>query len=101
MYILMYTRFMARSYSVADARAHLPEIIDEVNAGGDVHLTRRGRPVAVVLSSERYEALHAQRAQFSEAYRVFLGRHPIEEIGLDPDTFDSVRDRGPGRRVRL
>lgn len=101
MYKMMYTSGMPKSYSVADARAHLPDILDAVEAGKDVQLTRRGRPVAVVLSPRRYEALRNEQANFGDAYRAFVGRHAPEEIALEPDFFDSIRDREPGRRVRL
>ena len=84
---------MSKSYSVADARANLPEILDEVEAGRDVHLTRRGRPVAVVLSQQRYQGLRGQHADFGDAYRDFVGRHAPEEVGLEADFFDSLRDR--------
>jgi prevent-host-death family protein len=97
----MYSLSVAKSYSVADARAHLPDILDDVEAGREVELTRRGHPVAVVISPERYEALKGERAQFAEAYRAFVGRHSLKEIGLEPDFFEGVRDRQPGRRVRL
>jgi prevent-host-death family protein len=101
MYKQMYTIQMAKSYSVADARAHLPEILDDVEAGKDVQLTRRGRPVALVLSPERYEMLRREHTSFIDAYRAFLDRHPAEDIGLEPAFVSSLRDRNPGRRVRL
>jgi prevent-host-death family protein len=101
MYKRMYTEDMAKSYSVAEARAHLPDILDDVEAGKEVQLTRRGRPVAVVLSPRRYETLRSERANFGDAYRAFVGRHAPEEIGLERGFFDSIRDREPGRRVRL
>jgi len=92
---------MAKSYSVADARAHLPEILDDVEDGKEVRLTRRGRPIAVVLSQERYDALRRERSNFGDAYRAFIERHAPEDIGLESDFFDAVRDRAPGRGVRL
>jgi prevent-host-death family protein len=92
---------MARSYSVAEARAHLPDILDDVEAGKEVRLTRRGRPIAVVLSPEKYEALRGQHASFRDAYRAFAEHHDAAEIGLEPDFFDSIRDRAPGRKIRL
>jgi prevent-host-death family protein len=101
MYKEMYAINMSKSYSVADARAHLPEILDEVEAGKDVQLTRRGRPVALVLSPERYEMLCSEHTNFGDAYHAFLSRHTAEEVGLEPGFFDSLRDREPGRRVRL
>jgi prevent-host-death family protein len=97
----MYTRRMSKSYSVADARAHLPDILDDVEAGKDVQLTRRGRAVALVLSPQRYDRLRSERTNFGDAFRAFLGRHAPKEIGLEPDFFGSIRDREPGRRVRL
>jgi len=101
MYRQMYTLGMAKSYSVADARAHLPEILDAVEAGKEVQLTRRGRPVAVVLSQQRYEALRRERSNFGDAFRAFSATHAPQDIGLEADFFNSVRDREPGRRVRL
>jgi len=92
---------MPKIHSVASARAHLPEILDDVEAGNDVHLTRRGRLIAVVLSSDRYEALQGERTAFGAAYRGFLERHPAGEFGLDKEFVSSLRDRTPGRRVRL
>jgi prevent-host-death family protein len=92
---------MWKSYSVADARAHLPAILDDVEAGQEVKLTRRGRLVALVLSPRRYETLRSEHTNFGDAYRAFLGRHTAEEIGLEPGFPDSLRDREPGRRVRI
>jgi antitoxin Phd len=97
----MYTTDMSKSYSVADARAHLPEILDDVEAGKDVQLTRRGRPVALVLSPQRYEMLRREHTNFGDAYRAFLDRHAPEEIGLEPGFFTSLRAQDVGRRVRL
>ncbi len=34
------------TYSVADAKAHLSELLDRVESGEDVVITRRGKPVA-------------------------------------------------------
>jgi prevent-host-death family protein len=97
----MYTTRMPRSYSVADARAHLPAILDQVEAGGEVRLTRRGEPVAVVLSARQYEALRGGIATFADAYKEFRGRHSIEDMGVDTGFFESLRDPSPGRKVRL
>ena len=92
---------MSKSYSVADARAHLPEILDDVEAGKEIELTRRGRAVAVVISTEKYEALRREQSNFGDAYRAFVDRHSMAEVGLEADFLDSVRDRGPGRKIRL
>ena len=43
MHIKMYPSVMPKAYSVSDTKANLPEILDEVEAGKDVRLGRRGR----------------------------------------------------------
>jgi prevent-host-death family protein len=92
---------MGKSYSVADARAQLPNILDEVEDGKEVQLTRRGRPVAVVLSPETLDALRRDRTSFGDAYRAFTKRYSPADIALEPDFFESLRERAPGRKVRL
>jgi prevent-host-death family protein len=92
---------MTKSYSVADARAHLPDILDDVEAGKEIELTRRGRAVAVVISVEKYEALRNEQSSFGDAYRTFLDRHRLADVGLEPDFLDSLRDQAAGRKVRL
>src|SRR5450432_2761219 len=101
MYNLMYTSPMPKGYSVASARSHLPEILDAVEAGNDVHLSRRGRLVAVVVSTDQYDAYRSSRRTFAAAYRGFLEAYPAGDVGLDPGFVSSLRDRGRGRRVRL
>ncbi|WP_437870273.1 type II toxin-antitoxin system Phd/YefM family antitoxin [Sorangium sp. So ce363] len=99
--VRMYISGMARRYSVAEARAHLPSIIEQAQAGEVVELTRRGRPVAVVLSRAEFERLRSDRPSFGDAYRVFRKRHDLEEVGIAHDFAASVRDRSPGRQVKL
>ena len=41
------------SYSLADAKARLSELIDQVEAGETVEITRRGKPVARIVGAER------------------------------------------------
>ena len=65
---------MTKRYSIAEARANLPTIVDEVEAGGQIELTRRGKPVAVVVSRPTYERLTADGKPFADAYRAFLTR---------------------------
>jgi prevent-host-death family protein len=92
---------MAKTYSVADARSHLPEILDEIEMGKDIHLTRRGRLVGVVLSAERYDALRAKRASFAGAYARFLEQHSMDDLGFETSFFEALRDRRAPRDVDL
>ncbi|MDB4979838.1 MAG: Antitoxin [Myxococcales bacterium] len=98
----MYTSFMRKkTYSVAQARAALPGILNEVSAGEDVYLTRRGQPVAVVLSTRSYERLSGRPATFSSTYRAFLETRGGKAVALDDAFVRALRARGPGRRVPL
>ena len=92
---------MAHRYSVAEARAHLPSILVQAEAGEAIELTRRGRPVAVVLSHESFERLRNPRPSFVEAYRSFQKKYSLDEVGLADDFGSSVRDRTTGRSVKL
>lgn len=101
MYIQVYIASMAKRYSIADARAHLPDIVDQAAAGQEIHLTRRGTPVAVVLSLRELARLRGEHAGFRDAYRRYLTMHPPAEVGGDVEVFETTRDRGPGRKVAL
>jgi len=101
MYILMYTRNMLQRYSIAEARAHLPRIVDQAEAGIEVELTRRGRPVAVLVSRHKFDRLQGKGLHFGETYRKFLQKYSVKEIGLEDDFIVSMRDKSSGRKVSL
>lgn len=101
MYMLMYIRRMSRRYSIAEARSHLPAIVDQAEAGAEVELTRRGQSVAVVVSRQEFERLRGKHLHFRDAYKKFIERHRLEDIGVDDAFVSSVRDRTPGRKVSL
>lgn len=92
---------MSRRYSIAEARSRLPRLVDEAESGIEVELTRRGQPVAVLVSRREFERLRGNRLHFSDAYRAFLERCSLEEIGVDDDFAVSTRDRTTGRKVSL
>ncbi len=97
----MYIWRMAQSYSIAEARANLPTLIDEVEAGMAVELTRRGKAVAVMISVTEYQRLRSKRTTFQDSYQKFLKKHSLAEVGLEPDFARKLRDRSPGRKVDL
>jgi prevent-host-death family protein len=97
----MYTERMAQRYSIAEARSRLPSIVDQAEAGVEVELTRRGRPVAVLVSHREFERLRGKRLHFGDAYRKFLETHTLEEMGVEDDFAASTRDRTSGRKVTL
>jgi prevent-host-death family protein len=92
---------MSKRYSTADARENLPSLVDEVEAGNQIELTRRGKPVAVVISPQEYTRLRSERPTFSEAYRAFLARFALADIGLENDFFVGLRAMATGRKKNL
>jgi prevent-host-death family protein len=92
---------MSKRYSIAEARSHLPSIVDQVESGQEIELTRRGKPVAVLLSLRELERLRGARTSFGESYRRFLKTHRLSEVGLEESEIESTRDRSSGRKVAL
>jgi prevent-host-death family protein len=58
---------VSQKYSIAEARSRLPSIVDQAEAGVEIELTRRGQPVAVLVSHREFERLRGKRQHFSDA----------------------------------
>ncbi len=85
------------SYSLAEARNHLTAIVRRVEQSTAVALTRRGKPVAVILSIEEYQRLAAPRASFSSTFARYREAVDLAALDLGPQVFADVRDKNPGR----
>ncbi len=92
---------MPSRYSIAEARAQLPSIIDQAETGLPIALTRRGEPVAVLISIHEFERLQGDQKNFCQAYREFLAKVKLKEVGIGPEFASSLRDRSTGRDVSL
>jgi prevent-host-death family protein len=85
--------------SIADAKTQLTRLIHQAERGEAVHITRRGKPVAVLLSEAEYSRL--QRAQESQAPDFWdlvteMRADPaFEPLGWSQDDVDAWRDRRP------
>jgi antitoxin Phd len=89
---------VTKKYSIAEARHNLPGVIHEAEGGTRVELTRRGKPVAVLLGIESYERLAEGRRDFWEAYEEFRRQFDLGELAIEPEeVFGGVRDPSPGR----
>lgn len=94
-----------RDATIREAKAGLTSLVHEAESGHAVRLTRRGKPVAVLLSDREYASLKAARQPTSDFMRFlqgwrremiaknlpFLSRHEIA----------AMRDRQPGRQFSL
>lgn len=88
--------------SIAEAKNHLPRIVQEAETGEVVHITRRGKPVAVLLSDREYARLMEARqgfVDFAGEWRKNMLARGIE-FPVDAD-FEQLRDNRPGREAPL
>jgi prevent-host-death family protein len=91
------------SYSIAEAKDALPAIVREVEEHGKAEVTRRGRAVAVLLSTAEYERLAGVRTRdFWRAYQQFRRRSRLS--ASDAEAFvrnvRAARPKAPGRPHR-
>ena len=97
----MYIYRMSKKYSIAEARSNLPAIVDQAEAGMEVELTRRGKPVAVVVSLREFERRRGEGSRFGDAYKKFLKKYSLKKVGIEEGFFQSARAKGAGRAVSL
>ena len=90
---------MTRSYSIAEARDHFAAIVRDAERDSAVELTRRGEPVAVLLSIEEYRRLVAGRKNFWDAYSKFRDEVDLRRLGIEPEIFRGLRDVSTGREA--
>lgn len=88
--------------SIAEARNHLTELIREVEHGRPIEISRRGKVVAVLVSESEFHQRRKRKKKggFAEALRAFMATRSKEGVFTERE-IRALRDRGPGRRVRL
>ena len=94
-----------KSTSVREAKSGLTGLLREVEKGHAVRLTRRGKPVAVLLSEQQYERLQ-QRQQPERGFLQFLRGWRREMIAkglpfMSQRELAELRDRSSGREIDL
>jgi len=92
---------MQKQFSIAEAKNRLPTIIHYVEKGPSVELTRRGKPVAVLLSVQEYERLSREYTGFWSAISEFRRKVEDEGAEITDRDFTELRDRSAGREVGL
>ena len=81
---------MKSNWQLQEAKNRLSEVIERACAEGPQHITRRGKEVVVVVSSEEYSRL----SRPEEGIVDFFARSPFAGIELDME-----RDRTPFRGI--
>jgi prevent-host-death family protein len=89
----------ATKVSVAEARQNFARLIRTAQRGRTIEITRRGEPVAVLLSASEYLALTGERPSFVEAVDRVRERLGVDELGIGDEVFEGLRDDSPGREV--
>ena len=85
--------------SIAEAKNALTRLIYEAERGEAVHITRRGKPVAVLVSEDEYARLKSggSTKDFWEAIEEWRAQASFDWPELTPEEVDSWRDRSPSR----
>jgi antitoxin Phd len=92
---------MQKQFSIAEAKNRLPTIVHSVENGPSVELTRRGKPVAVLLSIQEYERLSRKYTGFWSALSQYRRKVENEGIEISDRDFKGLRDLSSGREVGL
>ena len=93
---------MTERHSIAEARQNLPTLVRNAENGASIELTRRGKPVAVLIGQREFARLISGGTRFSEAWRRFVEEVDLAELTLDPEElFLETRPKDAGRDVNL
>lgn len=90
-----------KQVSIVEARDHFTELVREVEENTGVQLTRRGKPVAVLLSISEFDRLQGNERPFWDSYLDFREQFDLGELKIDPAIFSETRDRTTGRDITL
>ncbi len=85
---------MTKQFSISQARNSLPSLVHAVEDGASVELTRRGRPVAVLVSISDYDRLTGKRPDLWSAIERFRAETNLEELDVE-QILDGIQDRSP------
>jgi antitoxin YefM len=98
-YAKVYTSSMSKIVPSREFRTHLAELLDEVaDRREHITVTRRGRPAAVLVPVDEYEALEETAAILSDDDTLVAIRRGLHDLAFeDVVTLEQVRDEHAGR----
>jgi prevent-host-death family protein len=91
----------ATKVSVAEARQHFARLIKRAQQGKTIQITRRGEPVAVLLSASEYSAITGERSSFIDAMSQVRERLGVADLEIGDAEFEGLREESPGREISL
>lgn len=90
---------MTTTYSITEARNQFATLIRNTEENNQpVQVTRRGQPVAVILSAQEYARLVANQPQhnFWAAYQEWRQKWNVSDLDIDPEEiWGDVREHAP------
>jgi prevent-host-death family protein len=90
----------ATAIPLHEAKNRLSQVVHAVESGEPAEITRHGRSVAVLLSTEAYARVQGAAETFRRRYDRFRAMWPAEgDDEMDP--FDGIRPSNAGRDVAL
>jgi len=91
----------ATKVSVAEARQNFARLIRRAQQGKTIEITRRGEPVAVLLSAAEYSAITGERSSFIDVMRQVRERLGVDGLEIGDEDFEGLREESPGRDISL
>ncbi len=73
---------MSKQYSIAQARDNLAAIVHELEKSKSIEITRRGQPVAVLISKQEYDRMQTYTTGFWDAYKSFAKEVNLVELSI-------------------
>ena len=85
--------------SVAEAKTHLARLLHQVESGEPVHITRRGRAVAVLVSETEYARLQqsAHSKNFWEQIEEMRAAPSFQAVDWNHEKLTELRAKTSGR----
>lgn len=99
MYVCVYTSAMSKTVPVREFRSHLADLLDEVaDRREHVTITRHGRPSAVVIPIDEYEALEETAEILSDDAALDAIRRGLDDLAAgDVVPLEQVREEHAAR----
>ncbi|MBK1704611.1 type II toxin-antitoxin system Phd/YefM family antitoxin [Halochromatium glycolicum] len=84
---------------IAEAKTHLTQLIQRAERGEAIRITRRGKPVAVLVSEAAYSSLcqGGEPPSFWERLQAMRAEPHFQPIDWTPEEIDAWRERQPPR----
>ncbi len=86
-------------FTIAEAKNSFTRLVHSAERGESIHITRRGKLVAVIVSEDEYERLKSglRQKDFAQGIQEMRADPNFEPVDLSQEEIESWRSKGPGR----